>query len=276
MARWYFRFNAISKSLSYKSINKQKASIMILNNSKKFKSLPDAILFDTDNTLYSYEKAHTSALNAVADKAIKIFKISERDFYKAFYRARDKIKSRLFGSAASHSRLLYMQYMLENLGLGSQILIALDLEQTYWRTFLSNSELFNGVKDLLDEIRLLSIPTAIVTDLTAQIQFRKLVYFELDHHFDYVVTSEEAGFDKPHKIQFEIALEKIKPKGNRIWMIGDNALNDVEGAFKSIGAVTLQKIHKGVKKGTGNQKPDAYFNEFEDVRSLLQQISRST
>jgi HAD superfamily hydrolase (TIGR01549 family) len=248
---------------------------MILNNQKRFKTLPDAILFDIDNTLYSYDKAHIPALNAVADKAIKIFKISERDFYKAFNQARDKIKSRLFGTAGSHSRLLYMQYMLENLGLGSQILIALDLEQTYWRTFLSNSELFKGVKDFLDEIRLLSIPTAIVTDLTAQIQFRKLVYFELDHHFDYVISSEEAGFDKPNRIQFEIALEKIKPKGKSIWMIGDNPLSDIKGARMSIGAVTLQKIHKGVKKGAGNQKPDAYFNEFNDLRMLLQKINQS-
>jgi putative hydrolase of the HAD superfamily len=51
----------------------------------------------------------------------------------------------------------------------------LDFEQTYWRTFFSNSVLFDGVKELLDDIRLLGIPAAIVTDLTAQIRFRKVV-----------------------------------------------------------------------------------------------------
>ena len=102
--------------------------------------------------------------------------------------------------------------MLEIMGLGSQVLLALDLEQTYWRTFLSNAILFEGVKELLDDLRLYGIPTAIVTDMTAQLQFRKIVYFGLDHYFDYIVTSEEAGFDKPHKAPFEIALQKMSPK----------------------------------------------------------------
>ena len=70
-----------------------------------------------------------------------------------------------------------MQRMLEIMGLGSQVLVALDLEQTYWRTFLNSAVLFDGVRELLDEIRLYGIPTAIVTDLTAQIQFRKIIYF---------------------------------------------------------------------------------------------------
>jgi HAD superfamily hydrolase (TIGR01549 family) len=104
--------------------------------------------------------------------------------------------------------------MLEIMGVGSQVLLALDFEQTYWRTFLSHAVLFEGVKELLDDLRLLGIPTAIVTDLTAQIQFRKVVYFNLDHYFDYIVTSEEAGYDKPHPAPFQIALEKMRPKGS--------------------------------------------------------------
>ena len=53
-----------------------------------------------------------------------------------------------------------------------------------------------GFSELLEEIRLLEIPIAIVTDMTAQIQFRKILYFNLDYYFDHVVTSEEAGCEK--------------------------------------------------------------------------------
>ena len=77
-----------------------------------------------------------------------------------------------------------MQRMLK-LWLRSQVLLALDLEQTYWRTFLANAVLFENAKDLLDDLRL-GIPTAIVTDLTAQIQFRKVIYFGLDKYFDFI------------------------------------------------------------------------------------------
>jgi putative hydrolase of the HAD superfamily len=245
---------------------------MKINNHERFTRLPDAFLFDTDNTLYPYDPAHAAAQSAVRKKVAKTFSISQDDFDKAFNQARTEVKSRLKHTASSHSRLLYLQRMLEIMGLGSQVLLALDFEQTYWRTFLSNAILFDGVKELLDDIRLLGIPTAIVTDLTAQIQFRKVVYFGLDHYFDYIVTSEEAGFDKPHEAPFQIALKKMRPKGDCIWMIGDNPINDIRGGREKINAVTIQKIHAGVEVGTGPCEPDAMFTGFDELRSLIKEI----
>lgn len=238
-----------------------------------FSRLPDAFLFDTDNTLYPYDPAHAAAHAAVREKVVSTFSISPDDFEKAFKEARNQVKARLKHTASSHSRLLYLQRMLEIMGLGSQVLLALDFEQTYWRTFLSNAVLFDGVKELLDDIRLLGIPTAIVTDLTAQIQFRKVVYFGLDHYFDYIVTSEEAGFDKPHEAPFEIALEKMRPQGDCIWMIGDNPINDIRGAREKIQAVTLQKIHTGVDLGVGGDAPDASFTDFASLRKLIAKLA---
>jgi HAD superfamily hydrolase (TIGR01549 family) len=239
---------------------------------ERFDRLPDAILFDTDNTLYPYDPAHAEAQRAVREKVVNTFSIKPEDFDKAFDEARQQVKKRLKHTAASHSRLLYMQRMLEIMGLGSQVLLALDFEQTYWRTFLSNALLFDEVKELLDDLRLLGIPTAIVTDLTAQIQFRKVVYFGLDHYFDYIVTSEEAGFDKPHAAPFQIALEKMRPKGDCIWMVGDNPVNDIRGGREQINAVTLQKIHKGTPLGVEEHAPDAAFNEFGELRRLIARL----
>ncbi len=245
---------------------------MKIFNPGRFDRLPDAFLFDTDNTLYPYEPAHAAARRAVRDKVVGTFSIAPEDFDRAFDEARQQVKNRLQHTASSHSRLLYLQRMLEIMGLGSQVLLALDFEQTYWRTFLGNATLFDGVKELLDDIRLLGIPTAIVTDLTAQIQFRKVVYFGLDHYFDYIVTSEEAGFDKPHEAPFRIALEKMRPRGDRIWMVGDNPVNDIRGAREKIDAVTLQKIHEGTPVGTGENAPDAAFDDFGALRKLIGRI----
>jgi FMN phosphatase YigB (HAD superfamily) len=128
-------------------------------NRERFDRLPDAILFDTDNTLYPYDPAHAAAQRAVRDKVVNTFSIHGDEFDKAFKEARNQVKTRLKHTASSHSRLLYLQRMLEIMGLGSQVLLALDFEQTYWRTFLSNAILFEGVKDLLDDLRLLGIPT---------------------------------------------------------------------------------------------------------------------
>tara|TARA_Y100001970_G_C14257873_1_gene877013 strand:+ start:10924 stop:11676 length:753 start_codon:yes stop_codon:yes gene_type:complete len=248
---------------------------MKIFNEEIVKQFPDAILFDTDNTLYPYDPAHEAALEAIENKVVESFSVNSADFNRSFKQARSDVKLRLEGTAASHSRLLYMQRMLEIMGLGPQVLLALDLEQTYWRTFLANAEIFEGVQELLEDIRLWGIPTAIVTDLTAQIQFRKIVYFGLDHYFDEIVTSEEAGFDKPKKEPFQLALEKLNPKGNCIWMVGDNPVNDIQGARESIGAVTFQKIHKGVSLGEDSCLPDVSFKEFSKLRELLIRLNEA-
>ena len=84
-------------------------------------------------------------------------------------------------------------------------------------------------------------------DLTTQIQFQKLIYLELDLRFEFIVTSEEAGEDKPHQSGFNLALQKLNSQQDsievnaqtgKIWMIGDNLRSDIEGAKNTINATT--------------------------------------
>jgi len=55
-------------------------------------------------------------------------------------------------------------------------------------------------------------------------------------------------------------------------MIGDNPMNDIGGAKKSIAAVTLQKVHEGVVIGKGENQPDATLHNYESLRVLLKKI----
>ena len=242
---------------------------MMIDRPEAFARQPHAVLFDLDNTLYAYAPAHEAAARAVRSKVAGMLSVEPKEFDRAADDARRRIKERLGRTASSHNRLLYFQQTLEIMGLGSRILLALDLEQTYWRAFLENAALFDEVEDLIQDLRGLDVPMALVTDLTAQIQFRKLVYWGLDNGFDYIVTSEEAGFDKPHEAPFRIALEKLRPAGEVVWMVGDDPEADVWGARKSIGAVTLQKVHRGVPEGRGDMAPDARFARFGEVRDLV-------
>lgn len=245
---------------------------MKIINKENFRKIPDAIFLDIDNTIYDYELAHSFALAAVKTKALKTFSISEKEFDNAFSEAKIQVKSNLKNTAASHNRLLYMQRMLEIIGLKSQILLSLDFEQTYWRNFFVNATLFENVLEFLDEIRLLNIPLIAITDLTAQIQFRKIIYFGLDNYFDYVVTSEEAGIEKPNESIFQLAIQKINIDKPKIWMIGDNLEKDIIGAKLSVNAITLQKKHTGVEIEKDAKHTDLIFDSFSDIRNLLKGI----
>ncbi len=233
---------------------------------------PVAVIFDTDNTLYPYEPAHKAAMQAAVSKATQTLGISEKLFNEAYNEARRSIKKQLGKTASSHSRLLYFQRTIELLGLHTQILITLDLEQTYWRTFLANCHIFPETKDFLIDLKSKGIITAIITDLTAQIQFRKLIYFGLDDFFDYVVTSEEAGKDKPDIKPFQIALQKLNVEPEKIWMIGDNPENDMSGADQ-LNMKKIQKYHKGVVvKKTGSAAPHVTFEHYNTLRKLLESL----
>jgi len=240
-------------------------------NEKKFKSLPKAIIFDTDNTLYSYAPANELALKSVFSKAETLLDINRNLFEEKFKEARLEIKKRISNQASSHSRLLYIQRTIELLGFKTQLLLTLDLEQTYWRTFLQSCKLFPNLRELLDELKTLNIQTAIITDLNSQIQFRKIIFFGIEQYFDYVVTSEEAGFDKPNKAPFELAFKKLDLLPNECWMIGDNLNADILGG-KNCGLITLYKYESKDESRVGSIIPDASFNEYNQILNLIKTI----
>lgn len=208
---------------------------------------------------------------AVYEKALRKIGIGPDEFDKAFDTARAEVKKQLGKTASSHSRLLYFQRTLEELGLRSQILLSLELEQTYWGSFLAASELREGALDFLDQLARANIPKILVTDLTSQIQFRKLVYMALDQRFEYVVTSEESGNDKPHPAGFELAISKLNssvPEARTVWMIGDNIKSDIEGAKKAIDASTIA-LKSELGDQTKNPAIDMIFDSFTDLEKFI-------
>ncbi len=240
-------------------------------NPEKFLEIPKAVIFDTDNTLYSYAPAHKLALDSVFEKAEKLLDIKKDLFAMKFKEAKKEVKKRILNQASSHSRLLYIQRTIELLGFKTQLLTTLDLEQTYWRTFLQSCKLFPNVIELLNKLNKENIQTAIITDLTSQIQFRKIIFFGLEKYFDYVVTSEESGADKPNEEPFKLALKKLNLSPNACWMIGDNIYADIRGG-KNCGLVTLHKIDSKSDTHYEDIKPDASFNDFDNILQLINKI----
>ena len=87
----------------------QKNFMIKINNPELLTKLPNAILFDTDNTLYSYNEANEAAISAVRKKTKQMLSISTSEFDEAYDNARSSVKSMLGSTASSHSRLLYIQ-----------------------------------------------------------------------------------------------------------------------------------------------------------------------
>ena len=60
--------------------------------------------------------------------------------------------------------------------------------------------------------------------------FLQLKKLKLDNYCSSIVTSEEAGREKPHPYMFMLSLRKLNLKANEVCVIGDNFKKDIFGA----------------------------------------------
>ncbi len=185
-----------------------------------------AVLLDLDNTVYSYDACHTPSLNACQ----ALLNLDLIQFQALYCEARDDVHHRLSGTAAMHHRLLYFKKMLELLEHRTLCKTALQLDALYWSTFLDHMNLYPWVIPFLSDCKNLGIKIALVTDLTTQIQLQKVLHLNLESKIDAIVTSEEAGAEKPDSRIFLLALTRLHCKPEDAFMIGDNIQKDIEGA----------------------------------------------
>jgi FMN phosphatase YigB (HAD superfamily) len=223
---------------------------------------PTTVLFDLDNTLYPYAPCHDEALKVSINIAASRFNLNAQKISEAFDLARSIVKHRVGIVAARHSRILYFHCMLEQLGLGSQPEEALRLEQLYWRNYLVRMKLFPDVLEFITNLSSFGIKLGLVTDLTAQIQFRKLAALGLSSAFDAVVTSEEAGGEKETGLPYRLSFEKLGLSADdTVWMIGDTEA-DIAPARKYLDAFTIC-ITAGLKYPVPGA--DAVFGSFYEL-----------
>lgn len=225
------------------------------------------VLLDLDNTLYEYETCHQSALKKSVEFLSSKWNIPYDTVFGAYKEGRSQINKELHGLGASHSRLLYFQRISEILGFPVSK-PALEAEQVYWDKFLEHMEFRPGVSEFLQAIS--DLPIAIVTDLTAQIQFRKLIHLNLDKRIAAVVTSEESGAEKPDERIFQLALKKLRLKPSEVCMIGDSWHKDIEGAV-GLGMRSFW-LNPGEYNSADKQHELAVaFDSFDQLQMLITQ-----
>jgi len=186
---------------------------------------PKLVVFDLDNTLYDYEKPNKIAYQSLVTAICRINNVENKLAVDALSTGRDKVKKRVGNTAASHSRLLYLVEAHRILDIRPKVLELLQLEEQFWRVFLSEMELFPGVRDLFAAFKNRRIPLALVTDLTSNIQYQKIFKLGLDGLFDVIITSEEAGGDKITGLPFKLLQETTQISPADSWYFGDSSFD---------------------------------------------------
>lgn len=140
-----------------------------------------AVIFDIDNTLYSYDKNHIYGMKALTDYCESAFGKSAEETLACYKKAGQIMIDRIGGDvAAIHNRLLRTQGMLE-LWEKPVFPHARNMYHAYWDTLIRQSQPVPGVIDFLKELKKRGVRTGTGTDMTAYIQYKKLESSVLHH-----------------------------------------------------------------------------------------------
>jgi putative hydrolase of the HAD superfamily len=229
---------------------------------------PRALLLDLDNTAYDYQPCHEAGLLAAGAEAAAIDPAwsTMAGFEVAFGAARSAVKRTTGRCAAGHSRLLYFKRMLETRHGETRAAPALRLDEAYWRGYLGAMQLDAGCRELLAEQTARGVRIAWVTNFTTRRQLDKLARLGLDAVGALLVTSEEAGAEKPDPRGVALALERLGVAAGDAWMVGDDPIEDVQAALA--GGVTMVLKPRG--RATGDCGAHHVVDSWSGLRALIE------
>ena len=235
-------------------------------------TIPKAVIFDLDDTLYSYQLCHGLALKKVKSKLKNEFGITEEIFIKLYDEANKEIKVTLGHVSSSHNKFLYFKKLLEKIGLRPYIRTALDMEALYWQTFFDNMRPFNGLKEFFETLRLLNIKSGIVTNFSAHHQFKKIMHLGIEDYIDHMICSEELGLEKPEPRIFEEMIKALDVGFGEMWMVGNSIKEDIQPAKETIRAKTFLISDKYLKNNN-KSKVDFILKDFILINKKLLKLN---
>ena len=188
-----------------------------------------AVIFDLDNTLYNFDAANEFGIRALAAYTEPVFGWDYPRMKDLYEESREKLTERMGDVGSAHNRLLRFQNLLEEKKLSLHP-HALEMAKAYWRGVLDNMAPSPGAREIMEELRRMGIRIGLGTDMTAYMQYEKLIRLGLMEYMDFIVSSEEAGTDKPGNAFFMLCARKVGCLPGECLFIGDNIVRDYGGA----------------------------------------------
>jgi putative hydrolase of the HAD superfamily len=190
-----------------------------------------AVIFDIDDTLYSYKQANKRAMERMKLFIMMELGIPMEEFEQDYHRLMQEQLQICGSNAGCHSRAIRFQRMMEERGL--PLRYGAQLNDLYWEIMMDEMTPAEGAAQLLDGLRERGIRLGVGSDMTADWQIKKLDKLGLLDKLDFIVTSEEAGVEKPELKLFQLCAKKAGCAMEECLFIGDNLKKDVLGALNA-------------------------------------------
>ena len=130
---------------------------------------------------------------------------------------------------------MFQRYLYESVGVSFPEMEDYQLNQRLEELFWDHCSVGvpnPDVEELLQTLNKLGIRTGVISNITVSGACLKKRLHRLlpDHEFEFVISSCDYLFRKPHPRIFQLACTKSGLNASEIWLCGDNPICDVEGA----------------------------------------------
>jgi len=222
------------------------------------------IFFDLDRTLWDFDKNSEKTLKQLFRDYSLQKTFGNFLFFKSRYEYHNKklwlayYQNRIEKEELSYRRfyLTLKEAGLDDMGLAKEIahdFIDLSPLQT---------EVFPNTHKCLEYLKNKNYQLHIITNGFNEVQGRKLQNSKLEKYFNQIITSENAGANKPHAQIFEYALKQTGAQIEQSIMIGDDLSTDIKGA-RDMG---MDHIYFNPKKAKHDEK---LTFEIENLKELI-------
>ncbi len=223
-----------------------------------------AVFFDIDDTLYDTsgfaELARKAALRAMIDAGLPL---THQDAYTLL---REIIKEK--GSNYNkHFNILTKRVLGEE----NPLLIALGMI-TYHNVKFALLRLFPDTMSTLIYLKKNNYQLGAISNGLTIKQWEKLIRLGLYHFFDDVVTSQEAGSEKPDIEIFQMALNRMGCQAEKSIMVGNKFNEDIIGATNAgMSAILVNSIlTEAEKEQIKQEKLDVkVISDINEIKNIL-------
>ena len=226
-----------------------------------YRMLPQAILFDLDDTLiHAYGGAERAWLAVTLELADELAPLAPREvaeaigaFARNFWA--DPERHRLWRVRLWDARREIVAKSFAGLAKMGRPVPSAEVARRLADRFSANRDeqmrLFPDAHNVVDALKARGMRLALVTNGAAKDQRAKIERFDLTRRFDHIQIEGEHGFGKPDERAYLHALCRLGVDAREAWMVGDNLEWEVVAPQRlGIFAIWFDSEGKGLPRDT--------------------------
>lgn len=145
-----------------------------------------------------------------------------------------------------------------------------EVEWVFWSNCAQGTPTKN-IETALEQLHHLGIRTAVVSNMMNSTQSleRRINEILPQNHFEFIISSGDHMFRKPHRRIFELALKKAGIPPERVWFCGDNLYCDIEGAYYAGMKPIWYPAYIDLDNGVHTEVPYTQINDWLELLDLI-------